>query len=163
MTIIIRDDLQEPPHIFIVGGGFAGLQVAKNLSGESVRITLVDRKNYHLFQPLLYQVATAVLSPDKITAPIRKILKKQKNVRVALASPQNIDLENKALLSERGFIPYDFLVLAMGLEQSYFGHEEFRTHAPGMKTVDEAVEVRRRILLAFEEAEYETKNRKEAN
>lgn len=143
------------PHVLILGGGFAGLQAVQGLAKAPVRITLVDRRNYHLFQPLLYQVATAVLSPEKIAAPLRRILKKQSNVRVALAHPHQIDLEARVILTPRGVVPYDYLVLAVGLEQSYFGHNEFRLHAPGMKSLEDAIEVRRRILLAFEEAEYE--------
>lgn len=149
------DDGSDLPHVLIIGGGFAGLQAAQGLAKAPVRITLVDRRNYHLFQPLLYQVATAVLSPDKIAAPLRKILKKQSNVRVALAHPHQIDLVARVVVTPRGVVPYDYLVLAMGLEQSYFGHDEFRLHAPGMKSLEDAIEVRRRILLAFEEAEYE--------
>jgi len=151
----MNDDGSDLPHVLIIGGGFAGLQAAQGLAKAPVRITLVDRRNYHLFQPLLYQVATAVLSPDKIAAPLRKILKKQSNVRVALAHPHQIDLVARVVVTPRGVVPYDYLVLAVGLEQSYFGHDEFRLHAPGMKSLEDAIEVRRRILLAFEEAEYE--------
>ena len=151
----MNEDGSELPHVLIIGGGFAGLQATKGLANASVKITLVDRRNYHLFQPLLYQVATAVLSPEKIASPLRKILKKQSNVRVALARPHQIDLEARVVVTPRGVVPYDYLVLAVGLEGSYFGHDEFRLHAPGMKSLEDAIEVRRRILLAFEEAEYE--------
>jgi len=141
--------------IVIIGGGFGGLEVAKGLRDAPVRIFLADRRNYHLFQPLLYQVATSVLAGEKIAAPIRHVLKSQKNATVALAEITGIDLENQIVYAKRAGRHYDFLVIAAGLEQSYFGHDEFRANAPGLKTLDDAFEIRRRILVAFEEAEFE--------
>ena len=141
--------------VVIIGGGFGGLHVAKGLRRSSASVVLVDRRNYHLFQPLLYQVATAELEPANIAAPIREILEKQKNARVALGEVTNVDLENKLVQFDGGKIDYDYLVIASGLRQSYFGHDEFRAHAPGLKSIDDALEIRRRLLLAFEEAEWE--------
>jgi NADH dehydrogenase len=143
------------PEVIIIGGGFGGLNVAKGLKKTHVFVTLVDKHNYHLFQPLLYQVATAELSEENIAAPIRRILRDQINARVALAEVEGIDLEQKAVIFPRGRKGYDYLVVAPGLEQTYFGHDEFKPFAPGLKGLDDASEIRRRILLAFEEAEYE--------
>lgn len=143
------------PHVLIVGGGFAGLQAARGLVDAAVDITLADRHNYHLFQPLLYQVATAVLSPADIATPIRKILRKQQNVRVVLARLQGVDLERQLAKFARGDVPYDYLVLATGATHSYFGHDDWAPLAPGLKTVDDALEIRRRVLLAYEAAEWE--------
>ena len=142
------------PHVVIVGGGFGGLHAARTLARAAVRVTLVDRHNYHLFQPLLYQVATAGLSPGDIASPIRWILRRQRNLQVLLASVEGIDPARKALRLDHGEdIGYDFLVLAAGSAHSYFGHEEWEKPAPGLKTLDDALRVRRRMLLAFERAE----------
>jgi NADH dehydrogenase len=143
------------PRVVIIGGGFAGLTVARALRKAPVSIVLVDRLNYHLFQPLLYQVATAELEPANIATPIRKILRKQKNVQVALGQVTAVDLRDKRVHFDGGQLDYDYLVMATGVQQSYFGHDEFKPHAPGLKTVDDALEIRRRVLLAFEEAEWE--------
>ena len=143
------------PEVIIIGGGFGGLEVAKGLKKAPVHVFLADRRNYHLFQPLLYQVATSVLSGEKITSPIRNVLRSQENATVALAEIIGIDLEKKIVYGRRAGRHYDYLVVAAGLEQSYFGHDEFRANAPGLKTLDDAFEVRRRILVAFEEAEFE--------
>src|SRR5437773_8057483 len=152
------------PHIVILGGGFGGLDAAKALAGEPVRITLIDRHNYHLFQPLLYQVATASLSPGDIASPIRWILRRQHNARVLLASVQTIDVVNRRVLLDKAppdlehfieEVPYDFLIVATGVSHAYFGHPEWARHAPGLKTLDDALAIRRRILLAFEAAERE--------
>ncbi len=143
------------PEVIIIGGGFGGLEVAKGLKKAPVRVFLADRRNYHLFQPLLYQVATSVLSGEKITSPIRNVLRSQENATVALAEIIGIDLKKRIVYGRRAGRHYDYLVVAAGLEQSYFGHDEFRAYAPGMKTLDDAFEVRRRILVAFEEAEFE--------
>ncbi len=143
------------PHVVIIGGGFGGLHAAKGLKEEPVSITLIDRRNYHLFQPLLYQVATAELEPNNIAFPIRKILCKQKNCDVALGEVAAIDLDRKCVNVNGAEIFYDYLVVATGARQSYFGHDEYREHAPGLKSVDDALEIRRRVLLAFEEAEWE--------
>jgi NADH dehydrogenase len=144
------------PHVVIVGGGFGGLNVARALAGSDVRITLLDRHNYHLFQPLLYQVATASLSPGDVASPIRWILRHQKNVEVLLATVREIDTAGKRVVLDDGEpIPYDYLVLASGAAHAYFGHPEWAERAPGLKTLDDALEMRRRVLLAFEAAERE--------
>src|SRR6185369_17114550 len=144
------------PHIVIVGGGFAGLDAARGLAGADVRVTLLDRHNYHLFQPLLYQVATAALSPGDIASPIRWILRKQKNVQVLLADVRSIDAPRHVVVTDRGEISYDFLIVASGAAHSYFGHPEWAARAPGLKTLDDALEIRRQVLLAYEAAERET-------
>ena len=141
------------PHIVIVGGGFGGLTAAQTLRRAPVRITLIDRTNHHLFQPLLYQVAIAGLSPADIAAPIRSILRRQKNVNVVLGEVTGIDLDRKVVKTRDCDFTYDFLVLSSGGRTSYFGHEEWRKHAPGLKDLGDAVEIRNRVLLAFEEAE----------
>jgi len=143
------------PRVLIVGGGFAGLQCAKELATAPVDITLADRHNYHLFQPLLYQVATAVLSPADIAAPIRRVLRKQQNTQVILARLDSVDLQRRLAVFPGGAIAYDYLVLATGAAHSYFGHDDWATLAPGLKTVDDALEIRRRVLLAYEAAEWE--------
>src|SRR5437764_15247258 len=143
--------------VLIAGGGFAGLNAAKLLGGaDGVDITLIDRHNHHLFQPLLYQVAMAGLSPADIAAPIRAILRKQKNVSVLLAEVTDVDFARRALKLRDGEIAYDYLVLATGSRTSYFGHDEWEKFAPGLKDLDDAVEIRRRVLLAFEAAEKES-------
>ena len=143
------------PRVLIVGGGFAGLRCAMGLAAAPVEITLADRHNYHLFQPLLYQVATAVLSPADIASPIRRILRNQQNVRVVLARLTGVDLERKLARFPRGDVAYDYLVLATGATHSYFGRDDWAQFAPGLKTVDDALEIRRRVLLAYEAAEWE--------
>ena len=145
-----------PKTVVIVGGGFAGLNAAKRLgNSKNVNVILVDRRNYHLFQPLLYQVATAALSPADIAEPIRSILSRYKNIRVILDNVTGIDLQNKRALTPTESIAYDFLILACGAKHSYFAHPEWETFAPGLKTVEQATEIRRRILMAFELAERE--------
>jgi NADH dehydrogenase len=150
------------PHIVIIGGGFGGLHAARALRGADVRVTLLDRHNYHLFQPLLYQVATASLSPGDVASPIRWILRRQKNVRVLLAEARAIDpaqrrvLLDRSLTDEPASVPYDYLIVAAGSAHAYFGHPEWAARAPGLKTLDDALEMRRRVLLAFEAAERET-------
>lgn len=141
-------------HVVIVGGGFAGLRTAKILgkSGE-VKVTLIDRTNHHLFQPLLYQVATAGLSQSDIAVPIRNILAKFKNIYVLQGTVTGIDFKNQRITATFGEISYDYLVLCCGVKHAYFGHEEWEPFAPGLKTLEQAVEIRRRILTAFEEAE----------
>ncbi len=147
-----RDTL---PHVVILGGGFGGLYVARALRRAPVRITLVDRHNHHLFQPLLYQVATATLSPSEIASPLRGLLDHQQ-VTVLLAEATSVDVPNKRVLLADGELSYDFLIVATGATHSYFGHDEWARHAPGLKTVEDAVEIRRQLLLAFEMAERET-------
>ncbi|MEO8270140.1 MAG: NAD(P)/FAD-dependent oxidoreductase [Aureliella sp.] len=140
--------------VVIVGGGFAGLNAAKSLAREKrVSITLIDRRNHHLFQPLLYQVAMAGLSPADIAAPLRSILCKQKNVRVVWGEVESIDLDGRQITASFGKVPYDYLLLACGAQHSYFGHDEWEPFAPGLKTIEQATEIRRRVLIAFEKAE----------
>jgi len=143
------------PRIVIVGGGFGGLAAAKALKRIDADVTLIDRTNYHLFQPMLYQVATASLAPSDITAPIRYILRKQKNVTVLLAEVTAIDVEKKTVHIDvpSEDIPYDYLIVASGTRHSYFGHRDWEQFAPGLKGIEDASEVRRRFLLAFENAE----------
>jgi NADH dehydrogenase len=141
------------PNVVIVGCGFGGLEVAKKLGRENVRVTVIDRTNYHLFQPLLYQVATAALSPADIAAPARGILSKFKNIEVILDEVQSVDVDLRKIRLVEREIDYDFLVLATGARHSYFGHPEWEKIAPGLKSLEDAVEIRRRILLAFEYAE----------
>src|SRR3979411_1772107 len=150
---------EQRPHIVIVGAGFGGLEAAKKLGNEDVRVTVIDRTNYHLFQPLLYQVAAAELSPADIAAPIRAILSKCKNVEVILAEVQSIDVDAKKVRMIDGEMEYDFLILATGARHSYFGHPEWEKLAPGLKSLEDAVEIRRRILMAFEFAERSTDER----
>ncbi|MBX3041745.1 MAG: FAD-dependent oxidoreductase, partial [Bdellovibrionaceae bacterium] len=140
--------------VIIVGGGFAGLNAAKTLARKKdVQVLLLDRRNHHLFQPLLYQVATAGLSPADIASPIRGILSDAENIQVLMEEVVSIDRGAKKVLTTNGAHDYDFLILATGAVHSYFGHSEWETFAPGLKTVEQATDIRRRILLAFEEAE----------
>jgi NADH dehydrogenase len=144
----------ERPHVVILGGGFGGLAAARALGDAPVRVTLVDRSNHHLFQPLLYQVATALLPAPDIAAPLRSLLSPYDNVQVLLAEAQRIDIENRAVeLDHQEPLEYDFLIVATGLKHDYFGHPEWQRHAPGLKTLYEALEIRNRVLLAFEAAE----------
>lgn len=144
----------ERKRVVIVGGGFGGLEAAKALDGAPVDIVLVDRANYHLFQPLLYQVAMAGLSPAEIASPIRGILAEQDNARVLLGQVSRVDLEQRRVwVDGQEELPYDWLVLAVGARTAYFGHDEWEPFAPGLKTVDDALEIRRRVLIAFERAE----------
>src|SRR5881628_778402 len=145
--------MNSKPHVIIVGAGFGGLEAAKKLGGKDVRVTVIDRTNYHLFQPLLYQVATAALSPADIAAPVRAILSKCKNVEVILAEVEAVDVDAKKIRTTDSEIGYDFLILATGARHSYFGHNEWEKLAPGLKSLEDAIELRRRILLAFEYAE----------
>jgi len=143
------------PHVVIVGGGFGGLYAARALARAPVRVTLIDRRNHHLFQPLLYQVATAALSPGDIASPIRGILGRQKNISVLLAEATAIDTAGRRVVLADGEIPYDHLIVATGATHSYFGHDEWAEFAPGLKSIEDALWIRRRILLAFERAERE--------
>lgn len=145
------------PHVVIIGGGFGGLNAAKALRKAPVRVTVVDRHNHHLFQPLLYQVATATLSPGDIASPIRWILRHARNTRVWLGDVQTIDLKNRrVMLVDGASIAYDYLIIATGTSHTYFGHDGWAAYAPGLKTLEDALAIRRRILVAFEEAERET-------
>ncbi len=144
------------PRVVIVGAGFGGLAAAKKLAGEPLGVTLIDRRNYHLFQPLLYQVATAALSPADIAAPIRGILRNAENCTVLLAKVTGIDPVARTVTTDRGTVPYDHLILATGARHAYFGHDEWEAAAPGLKKIEDATELRRRILIAFERAETES-------
>jgi len=144
---------EEKLQVVIVGGGFGGLEAAKKLAGQDVRVIVIDRTNYHLFQPLLYQVATAALSPADIAAPVRAILSRWNNMEVILAEVELVDIEAKKIKTTDLEIPYDFLILATGARHSYFGHNEWEKLAPGLKSLEDAIELRRRLLMAFEYAE----------
>ncbi len=146
----------QPHHVVIVGGGFGGLYAAKTLAKANVSITLVDRRNFHLFQPLLYQVATGALSPANIATPLRAILRDNANTRVLLAEVSGIDAAAHRLLLTDGALPYDTLILATGVTHAYFGHDDWMQHAPGLKTIEDATAIRAQILTAFEAAERET-------
>ncbi|MDM7921870.1 MAG: NAD(P)/FAD-dependent oxidoreductase [Pyrinomonadaceae bacterium] len=146
--------MSELPRVIIVGGGFGGLWAAKALSGKPVEVILIDRKNHHVFQPLLYQVATAVLSPGEIAYPIRRILHNAENIEVILGEVTGFDREAKTVTLDDGTqVSYDYLIVAAGARHAYFGNDAWETFAPGLKTVEDAVEIRRRIFLAFEIAE----------
>ncbi len=142
-----------PKQVVVVGGGFGGLRVAKRLAKSPVHTALIDRRNYHLFQPLLYQVATAALSPADIAEPIRRVLRRHQNVRVLLGTVTDIRLAEQRVVWDGGELAYDYLVLSAGATHAYFGNDAWSKRAPGLKTVDDALEIRRRVLLAFEAAE----------
>ena len=152
----MENTLTEKPQVVIVGAGFGGLEAAKKLACEDVRVTVIDRTNYHLFQPLLYQVATAALSPADIAAPVRAVLSKCRNVEVILAEVQSVDVDAKKVKTLDLESDYDYLILATGARHSYFGHNEWEKLAPGLKSLEDAIELRRRILMAFEYAEKTT-------
>jgi NADH dehydrogenase len=145
---------QSLAQIVIVGGGFGGLRAAKELAGKRVGVTLIDKTNHHLFQPLLYQVATAGLSPADIAQPIRQILKDAKNIEVVMGEAASIDPHSRQVrTTDTRSYPYDYLILAAGARHSYFGHDDWERFAPGLKSLEDVVELRRRILSAFEVAE----------
>jgi NADH dehydrogenase len=150
--------------VVIVGGGFGGLSAAKALRREPVRVTLIDRRNFHLFQPLLYQVAAGGLSPANIAAPLRAILKRQSNTEVLLGEVVGVDVEARRVkLADGGTVEFDSLIVAAGVRHHYFGNDQWERHAPGLKTIEDATEIRRRILLAFEAAERESDPARIAN
>ena len=144
------------PHVVVVGAGFGGLNAVQALARVPVRVNLVDQRNHHLFQPLLYQVATAALSPADIATPVRAILRDQRNATVLLGRAESVDRTARELVLSDGRIGFDYLVLAIGARHAYFGHDDWEANAPGLKTLEDALEIRRRILLAFERAERET-------
>jgi NADH dehydrogenase len=153
---MVLNKKQGRPKVVIIGGGFGGLYAAKRLAGKPVDVTLVDRKNHHTFQPLLYQVATAVLSPGEIASPLRRILHRAPNVEVILGEAVGFDLQARRVrLNDDAELEYDYLIVAAGARHAYFGHDEWEKDAPGLKTIEDSVEIRRRILLAFELAERE--------
>ncbi|OLE65446.1 MAG: FAD-dependent oxidoreductase [Acidobacteria bacterium 13_1_20CM_2_68_14] len=143
------------PRVVILGGGFGGLYAARALRRAPVRVTLVDRRNHHVFQPLLYQVATAALNPSDIAVPIRHILRRQANAEVILGEASAVDVGARKVILADGEVPYDYLIVATGAAHSYFGHDDWARFAPGLKTIEDALDIRRRILLAFEAAERE--------
>ncbi|MEC4816306.1 MAG: NAD(P)/FAD-dependent oxidoreductase [Scytonema sp. PMC 1069.18] len=147
---------QRPHHVVIVGGGFGGLYAAKALSRADVNVTLIDKRNFHLFQPLLYQVATGTVSPADISSPLRSILSKSKNTKVLLGEVNEIDPQEQKVIMGGEEVNYDSLILATGAKHSYFGKDQWEEYAPGLKTVEDALEMRRRIFMAFEAAEKET-------
>ncbi len=148
-------DGERRARVVIVGGGFAGLYAARALAKAPVQVTLIDKRNFHLFQPLLYQVATGGLSPSDIASPLRRILRKQKNARVLMGEMVGLDAERQRVILDNGWVDYDYLIVATGAENDYFGRSEWRHRAPGLKTVEDATEMRARILAAFEGAERE--------
>ncbi len=152
-SVMERHSTRERPHVVIVGGGFGGLNAAFAVSRLPVLVTIIDRKNHHTFQPLLYEVATAGLSPGEIAAPIRGVIGQRKNVEVLLGEVSGFDLDRRLVHADGLEIPYDYLILATGATHSYFGHDEWAPLAPGLKTLEDATEIRRRVLLAFEIAE----------
>src|SRR6202142_1503610 len=148
--------MSEPRKVVIIGGGFGGLSAAKHLNSNLVDLTLIDRRNYHLFQPLLYQVATGSLSPGEIASPLRSVLRRQKNTQVLLGEAVDLDAEHRRLILDDGQgIEYDSLIISTGSADSYFGHDDWRRNAPGLKSIEEATEIRHKILYAFEAAERE--------
>src|SRR5213595_2573505 len=149
----MENEIRHKPHVVIVGAGFGGLEAAKLLIKEPVRMTVIDRTNHHLFQPLLYQIATAALSPADIAAPIRGILGRCKNTEVILGEVKSVNVETRTVNTGERDISYDYLILATGARHSYFGHDEWEKLAPGLKSLEDAIEIRRRLLLAFEYAE----------
>ena len=146
---------KDQPHVVIIGGGFAGLSAVRTLRRAPVRITLLDRRNHHLFQPLLYQVATAALNPGDIAYPIRSVVRKQQNARTILADARRIHLAERRLELKHGELDYDYLIVAAGVGQNYFGNDQWETWAPGLKSIEDALEIRRRVLSTYELAERE--------
>ncbi len=155
-SVSTAESPHRPPRVVINGAGYGGLAAAIGLRKSPVAVTVIDRRNYHLFQPLLYQVATAALSPADIATPIRGILRRQRNAEVLLAKATDIDKERREVVLEDRRVPFDYLIVATGARHAYFGHDEWEEFAPGLKKIDDATELRRRILLSFEQAEIAT-------
>src|ERR1700719_1709114 len=149
LSNVVTETQSAKPRVVIVGGGFGGLKAPRQLRNENVSVTLIDRKTHHTFQPLLYQVATAGLSPGEIAAPIRSILRGRDNVEVLLGEVTGFDLARRLVETPEQQIPYDYLVVAAGASHAYFGHDDWEAFAPGLKTIEDALEIRRRVLLAF--------------
>src|SRR5258707_1541934 len=154
-SVVGERRVERLPHVVVVGGGFGGLRVAKALKDAPVRMTVIDRNNYHLFQPLLYWVATAGLSPADISSPIRRVLRGQKNTTVLMAEVTAVDVEKQCVLMGERELAYEYLVLATGARDNYFGHHEWSQHAAGLKSITEATDIRSHVLRAFERAEME--------
>jgi NADH:ubiquinone reductase (H+-translocating) len=154
--MVVVHENNELHNVVIIGGGFGGLYTAKTLAKANVNVTLIDKRNFHLFQPLLYQVATGTLSPSDISSPLRAVFRKSKNTKVLLGEVNDIDPEAKEVILRDRTIPYDTLIVATGANHSYYGHDNWRRLAPGLKIVEDAIEIRRRIFSAFEAAEKET-------
>ena len=155
LRLVSRGSVGGWPHVVIVGAGFGGLTAAKGLAKAAVEVTLIDRENHHLFQPLLYQIATAGLSPAEIAWPVRGLVRRQRNTRVLLGEVTGVERERHVVTMGDREVPYDFLVLATGATHAYFGNDGWAEHAPGLKSIDDATEIRRRLLIAFERAEME--------
>lgn len=155
--MVVPRENNAPHEVVIVGGGFGGLYAAKALSNTNVNVTLIDKRNFHLFQPLLYQVATGTLSPADISAPLRSVFSSSKNTKVLWGEVSNIDPQAQQVFLGDQVVPYDTLVVATGANHSYFGKDNWKEFAPGLKTVEDAIEMRRRIFSAFEAAEQETR------
>lgn len=153
MTLTNAISTNKKHHVVVIGGGFGGLELIKNLKNANVRVTLIDRRNFHLFQALLYQVATGALSPENIAAPLRSILKQYRNVTVLLGEVTDVNVAEKKVILSDGEVSYDTLVVSAGARHAYFGHPEWEGYARGLKTIEDAVEIRRKVLLAFETAE----------
>ena len=153
---MVEPSEQKMHHVVVVGGGFGGLYAAKALGRAAVKVTLIDKRNFHLFQPLLYQVATGTLSPADISSPLRSILSSNKNTQVLLDEVVDIDPQQKKVFLSAQELAYDTLIVATGVSHHYFGNEQWQPTAPGLKTVEDALEMRRRIFMAFEAAEKET-------
>src|SRR5579864_9408087 len=151
------------PRVVVVGAGFGGLNAARALARAHVQVTVVDRKNHHTFQPLLYQVATGGLSPGEIASPIRSILSGHNNIEVLMAEVTGFDLERRIVETPDLALPYDYLIVAAGASHAYFGHDDWEPFAPGLKTIEDALEIRRRVLLAFELAERQSATGESAN
>src|SRR5690348_6924345 len=147
--------MEQKHKVVILGGGFGGLVAAQKLKRAPVDVTLIDRRNFHLFQPLLYQVATGALSPGEIASPLRHVLRKHRNTQVLLGEVKDIDVENRRVILREGDAPYDDLIVATGATHHYFGHDEWARTAPGLKTVEDATTIRARVLSAYEHAERE--------
>jgi NADH dehydrogenase len=162
-TILVMEPVAPLKHVVILGGGFGGIEAARALKRAPVRLTMIDRRNHHLFQPLLYQVATAALNPSDIASPIRRILRRQRNATVILGEAASIDTQQKIVQLRDGEVAYDYLIVATGATHSYFGHDEWLEPAPGLKTLEDAVEIRRRVLVAYEAAEREIDEAEVAN